>query len=170
MNESASHWSIERATEADWEGIWKIFRDVISQGDTYTYAPDMTQDQVKDIWVRKGCLGYVVKHNHDIIGTFTLRKNKPGFGDHVANAGYMVRQDYRGHGIATAMCRYSLKEAKKLGYTAMQFNFVVASNKAAVKLWQKMGFAIVGTVPKAFRHTTLGLTDVHIMYRSLEDL
>jgi hypothetical protein len=68
------------------------------------------------------------------------------------------------------MCSYSLKEAKKLGYKAMQFNFVVASNVPAVQLWQKMGFAIVGTVPKAFRHAKLGPTDVHIMYRSLDDV
>lgn len=163
-------WSISSATDGDWAGIWGIFRDVISRGDTYTYAPDMTEEQAKNIWVLGGCHGYVVKHGNDIVGTFTIRSNKPGFGDHVANAGYMVHQDYRGKGIAQAMCKYSLKEAKKLGYTAMQFNFVVASNKPAVQLWQKMGFKIIGTVPKAFRHSSLGLTDVHIMYRSLDDI
>jgi len=164
-----SSWSMEAATDADWPGIWGIFSDVISRGDTYTYAPDMTEEQVKNIWVRNGCRGYVVKHNDTVVGTFTLRTNKPGFGDHVANAGYMVHKDYRGKGIASAMCQYSLREAKKLGYTAMQFNFVVSSNKPAVALWQKMGFQIVGTVPCAFRHATLGLTDVYIMYRSLEN-
>lgn len=163
-------WSIQPATDADWSGIWKIFRDVISHGDTYTYAPDMTEEQAKNIWVRNNCHGYVVKHGNDIVGTFTIRSNKPGFGDHVSNAGYMVRKDYRGKGIATAMCQYSLKEAKKLGYSAMQFNFVVASNEPAVQLWKKMGFKIIGTVPKAFRHASLGLTDVHIMYRSLDDI
>lgn len=163
-------WSITPAGDADWKGIWDIFRDVISHGDTYTYAPDMTEEQAKNIWIRNNCHGYVVKRGEEVVGTFTIRSNKPGFGDHVANAGYMVRKDYRGRGIAQAMCSYSLKEAKKLGYTAMQFNFVVASNEPAVKLWQKMGFKIIGTVPKAFRHSTLGLTDVHIMYRSLDDI
>jgi len=163
-------WSIEPASESDWAGIWQIFSDVISHGDTYTYAPDMSEEQVKNIWIRNNCRGYVVKHGSEIVGTFTLRPNKPGFGDHVANAGYMVREDYRGKGIAQAMCAYSLKEAKKYGYIAMQFNFVVASNKPAVTLWQKMGFKIIGTVPKAFRHSGLGLTDVYIMYRSLGDI
>ena len=166
----AEEWSISPATDADWSGIWDIFRNVISHGDTYTYAPDMTAEQAKGIWVLNSCRGFVVKHGNAIVGTFTIRHNKPGFGDHVANAGYMVHKDYRGRGVAQAMCSYSLREAKKLGYTAMQFNFVVASNEAAVKLWQKMGFKIIGTVPKAFRHSKLGLTDVHIMYRSLDDL
>ncbi len=165
-----NEWSISPATDADWPGIWAIFRDVISRGDTYTYAPDMTEQQAKNIWVLNGCRGFVVKHGDNIVGTFTLRTNKPGFGDHVANAGYMVHKDYRGRGIAQAMCQYSLKAAKDLGYNAMQFNFVVASNKPAVQLWQKMGFKIVGTVPKAFRHATQGLTDVYIMYRSLDDI
>lgn len=163
-------WSIAPAQDADWPGIWGIFRDVISHGDTYTYAPDMTQEQAKRIWVNDGCHGYVVKHGDRIVGTFTIRSNKPGFGDHVSNAGFMVHKEFRGQGIARAMCQYALKEAKKLGYTAMQFNFVVASNRPAVQLWQKMGFKIIGTVPKAFRHTSLGLTDVHIMYRSLDDV
>jgi GNAT superfamily N-acetyltransferase len=130
----------------------------------------MTEEQAKNIWIRNNCHGYVVKHGNDIVGTFTIRSNKPGFGDHVANAGYMVDKEYRARGIARAMCQYSLKEAKKLGYTAMQFNFVVASNEPAVQLWTKMGFKIIGTVPKAFRHASLGLTDVHIMYRSLDDV
>lgn len=163
-------WTIRPAAEADWPGIWEIFREVISHGDTYTYAPDLSEEQAGDIWVRNGCRGYVVTYGGKVVGTFTLRTNKPGFGSHVANAGYMVHKDFRGRGIAQDMCRYSLKEAKKQGFDSMQFNFVVASNSPAVALWRKMGFKIVGTVPKAFRHKQLGLTDVHIMYRSLEDI
>ena len=165
-----SDWNIRPATEDDWLGIWQIFKDVISRGDTYTYAPDMTQEQAKDIWIRNGCHPYVVTHDGNVVGTFTIRTNKPGFGNHIANAGYMVHKNYRSRGIAQAMCGVSLKEAKKLGYQAMQFNFVVASNTPAVQLWQKMGFKIVGTVPKAFRHATLGLTDVYIMHRFLDDV
>ncbi len=166
----SEEWNIRPATQEDWPGIWVIFRDVISHGDTYTYAPDFTEKQARDIWIDNGCHGYVVTHGTKIVGTFTLRTNKPGFGDHVANAGYMVDKNSRGQGIAQAMCSYSLKEAKRLGFQAMQFNFVVASNKPAVQLWQKMGFKIVGTVPGAFRHANNGLTDVHIMYRSLDDI
>lgn len=163
-------WDIRPARDEDWDGIWGIFREVISHGDTYTYAPDMTEEHAKDIWVRGGCHGYVVTFDNQIVGTFTIRSNKPGFGNHIANAGFMVHRDFRTRGIARAMCGFALREAKRLGFIAMQFNFVVASNKAAVELWKKMGFSIIGTVPNAFRHKTLGLTDVHIMYRSLEDV
>ena len=163
-------WKILPASQTDWAGIWEIFQDVISRGDTYTYAPDMSEEEAKNIWIRNNCHGFVVKRDEQIVATFTIRTNKPGFGNHVANAGYMVHKDFRGLGIAQAMCRYSLKAAKDFGYTAMQFNFVVSTNKPAVQLWQKMGFAIVGTVPKAFRHSQFGMTDVYIMYRSLEDI
>lgn len=163
-------WELRAAGDADWPGIWAIFREVISHGETYTYAPNMTEEQAKDIWIRNGCRAYVVTHGGKVVGSFTLRTNKPGFGDHVANAGYMVHCDYRGRGVAQTMCSFSLKEARRIGYTAMQFNFVVASNTPAVNLWQKMGFKIVGTVPGAFRHSRLGPTDVHIMYRSLDDI
>jgi len=170
-------WSIRPATEADWKGIWEIFRDVISHGDTYTYSSDFTEAEAKNIWIGKGsiwigqdCHPYVVTHGNKVVGTFTIRTHRPGLGNHVANAGYMVHKDYRGRGVAQTMCSASLKEAKKLGYQAMQFNFVVASNKPAVELWQKIGFTIVGTVPKAFRHAQLGLTNVHIMHRFLDDI
>jgi len=166
----SEEWNIRPATDADWPGIWEIFRDVISHGDTYTYAPDMDEEHAKNIWIHHDCHGYVVTHGNKIVGTFTIRTNKPGFGNHIANAGYMVHKDYRGRGVAQTMCSYSLKEAKRMGYQAMQFNFVVASNEPAVRLWQKMGFKIVGTVPKAFRHNKQGLTDVHIMHRFLDDI
>jgi GNAT superfamily N-acetyltransferase len=165
----SEEWSIRAATDADWPGIWGIFRDVISHGDTYTYAPDFSEEEAKNIWIHNGCHGYVVRHGDKTVGTFTIRTNKPGFGDHIANAGYMVHRDYRGRGVAQTMCNFSLKEAKRLGFEAMQFNFVVSSNKPAVQLWQKMGFKIVGTVPKAFRHSKLGPTDVYIMHRFLDD-
>jgi ribosomal protein S18 acetylase RimI-like enzyme len=99
-----------------------------------------------------------------------MKANQPGQGSHVANCGYMVDRLASGQGVGEALCRHSLEEAKRLGFTAMQFNFVVSTNTRAVALWQRCGFAIVGTVPRAFRHPALGLIDAHIMYRSLEDV
>jgi GNAT superfamily N-acetyltransferase len=168
---AGEQWRVTRASEdRDWPGIWKVFREVISHGDTYSYPPYMSEDQAKDAWIRKGCRAYVVRDRDEVVDTPTIRTNTPGLGDHVANAGYMVHKDYRGRGIAQAMCSFSLKEAKRLGYEAMQFNFVVASNVLAVEVWKKMGFKIIGTVPRAFRHAKLGPTDVHIMHHSLEAL
>ena len=96
-----------------------------------------------------------------------LHPNQMGLGDHVANAGYLVAPAHRGHGIAGAMCEHSLATARAAGFRAMQFNFVVSTNETAVRLWQKHGFEIVGRLPKAFRHATLGEVDALVMYRFL---
>jgi len=101
------------------------------------------------------------------VGGYTLRPNQPGLGNHVANAGYMVAPNARGQGIASRLCEHSLEQARYAGFTAMQFNFVVSSNAAAVRLWQRHGFVIVGQLPGAFRHVTLGPTDVYVMHRHL---
>ena len=85
----------------------------------------------------------------------------------MANAGYMVAPEARGRGIASAMCVHSLDAARAAGFEAMQFNFVATSNEGAVRLWQRHGFAIVGRVPRAFRHRRLGPTDVLVMHRFL---
>ena len=102
-----------------------------------------------------------------MVGTYCLRPNQAGLGDHVANAGYMVAPAARGRGIARSLCAHSLEVARAAGFRAMQFNSVVASNEAAIRAWRSQGFAIVGRVPAAFRHRRRGLTDVLVMHRFL---
>ena len=173
----APQWAVVPATEADWPGIWEIFRDVVSTGDTYSYAPDTDYELAMDVWVRHkahgydGAHGFVIKNDEGkIVGTYSLRRNHHGLGSHVANAGYLVHRDYRGQGVAQAMCMHSLREAKREGCLSMQFNYVVSTNTAAVKLWQKMGFTIIGVSPKSYRHLTLGYVDIYIMHRFLDDI
>ena len=79
----------------------------------------------------------------------------------------MVAPDARGHGVGRALGEYALSWAREQGYAAMQFNAVVESNVAAVKLWQALGFQIIGTVPEAFDQAKLGRVGLHIMYRPL---
>jgi ribosomal protein S18 acetylase RimI-like enzyme len=81
----------------------------------------------------------------------------------------MVPASSRGKGIGRAMAEHCLSEARRFGFRAMQFNFVVSTNELAVRLWQRLGFKIVGTLPDAFRHPTEGYVDVYIMFRSLMD-
>ena len=159
--------SIRPARPRDFAGIWAIFRIVVAGGDTYAYAPDTTMTEARRIWMELPAAAYVAEQANRIVGTYALRPNQPGLGDHVANCGYMTHPDARGRGVGGAMCEHSLAAARERGYTALQFNFVVASNEGAVHLWQKHGFAVVGRVPHAFRHRALGPVDVLIMHRTL---
>ncbi|MEZ0484770.1 GNAT family N-acetyltransferase [Fibrella aquatica] len=159
--------TIRPATTADHDAIWGIIEPVIKAGDTYMYAPDATRDEMLAIWFMSGKFTYVAEINGQVVGTFFMVANQPGLGSHVANAGYMVHPDYRGRGIAQEMCRFSLEEARRLGFKAMQFNAVVSTNTVAVKLWERLGFTIIGTVPNAYQHQMLGLVDTYVMYQWL---
>jgi L-amino acid N-acyltransferase YncA len=159
--------TIRPALERDFAAIWGIFHAVVAQGDTYAYPAETTRNEARRIWMAPPAVPYVAEQSGRIVGTYALRPNQPGGGDHVANCGYMTHPDARGHGVGGAMCAHSMQAARERGYTAMQFNFVVASNEGAVRLWQQHGFAVVGRVPGAFRHRTLGPVDVLIMHRLL---
>jgi ribosomal protein S18 acetylase RimI-like enzyme len=147
--------------------VWPIFHAVIANGDTYSYPPDLSMEQAREWWTTPPCRCYIAERNGEALGCYMLKPNQPGLGDHVANAGYMVSAAARGQGIAGKMCEHSMQEARKAGFTAMQFNFVVSTNTTAVRLWERHGFKIVGTVPGAFRHAALGPTDIYVMHRNL---
>jgi L-amino acid N-acyltransferase YncA len=159
--------AIRAAVAADFPAILQIFRRVVSSGDTYAYPPDTSTDEVRRWWLDPPAMPYVAEEDGRIVGTYSLKPNQPGLGDHVANCGYMTDPDRRGRGIASAMCAHSLAAARGSGFAAMQFNFVVASNAGAIRIWERHGFAIVGRVPGAFRHAALGPTDVLVMHRAL---
>jgi GNAT superfamily N-acetyltransferase len=172
---AAREWKVEEATEADYAGIWEIFQQEIKDGDTYSYDENTDYELAMDVWVRHkahgydGAHGFVVKDGDIIVGTYSLRHNHYGRGSHVANAGYMVREGYRGQGIGRAMCEHSLKEAKKQGCIAMQFNYVVSTNTTAVEAWKALGFNIIGVSPKSYNHKKLGYVDIYIMHRFLSE-
>jgi len=159
---------IRPSTTDDHNAIWAIIEPVIKSGDTYMYAPNATRAEMLGTWFMPGKFTYVAELEGQVVGTFYLVANQPGLGEHVANAGYMVHPAFRGRGIAQEMCRFSLEEARRLGFSAMQFNAVVSTNTVAVKLWERLGFTIIGIVPKAYQHQTLGLVDTYVMYQWLD--
>jgi GNAT superfamily N-acetyltransferase len=159
--------TIREASEADWPAIWALFRAVCVAGDVFAYDADTSEEAARKLWVDPPSVGFVAEEGGQLLGTYFLRPNQPGRGNHVANGGYMVAEVARGRGVASAMCEHSIQTATRLGYRAMQFNFVVSTNDAAVRTWRKHGFAVAATLPAAFRHPTLGFVDVFIMFRSL---
>ncbi len=160
-------WTIREATDADWPAIWAMFRDVTAAGDSFAYDTDTPEAVARRLWAERPAATFVAEENGRVIGTYFLRPNQPGRGAHIANGGYMVVAEVRGRGLASALCGHSIETARRLGYRAMQFNFVVATNEAAVRAWERHGFAVVGRLPGAFRHATLGFVDALVMFREL---
>ena len=158
---------IRKADEADRDAIWKIFHGVVAAGDTYAIDPDMSREEALAYWSGADTQTYVAESTGRVVATYILRPNQSGGGSHVANAGFMVAPDARGQGIGRAMGEHCLSEARRLGFRAMQFNFVVSTNESALRLWEDLGFKIVGTLPGAFRHPGKGYVDVYVMFRSL---
>jgi ribosomal protein S18 acetylase RimI-like enzyme len=158
---------IRSANDSDKPAVWRIIRAVISTGDTYVFDSDTPQDEMINYWFAPDKYVYIAEDARAIVGTFWLKANQPGLGSHVCNAAYMVAPDAAGKGIGRRMAEFSLEEAKRLGFTAMQFNFVVKSNTAAVRLWQSIGMEIIGEIPDAFDHRENGMTNAYIMYKKL---
>lgn len=159
--------TVRPATPEDWPAVWAIFRQVVAGGDTFAYAPDTPEYVARKLWVEPPAVAYVAEVDGSVVGTSFVRPVQPGLGSHVANAGFMVAEGGRGRGVGRALGEHAVAEARRLGYAAMQFNFVVSSNAPAVRLWRSLGFAVVGTVPAAFRHATLGPVAVHVLHRTL---
>jgi L-amino acid N-acyltransferase YncA len=158
---------IREATAADRDAVWDIFREVVAARDTYAFDPGMSRHDALGYWFQADTRTYVVESRGRIVGTYILRPNQSGGGSHVANAAFMVAPDARAQGIGRAMAEHCLSEARRIGFRAMQFNFVVSTNDPAVRLWQKLGFKIVGTLPGAFHHPEKGYVDVYVMFCSL---
>ena len=159
---------IRPAAAADAPAIWSILESVIRAGDTYALDRAMPRDAALAYWFGAGKEVFVAEgEGGAILGTYYLRANQAGGGAHVCNAGYMTDPAARGRGVARAMAVHSLDHAKARGFRAMQFNFVVSSNERAVRLWQSLGFDIVGRLPGAFDHPDAGTVDALVMYRTL---
>ncbi len=158
---------IAKAEQKHFEGIWEIFHEVVRDGDTYVYDPHTTKEQAYEIWMKQAYV-YIALLDGEVAGSYTMRPNYPGLGSHVANCSYIVNSKFRGKGIGKIMGEHSIKTAKESGFMSMQFNIVVSSNIAAVNLWQYLGFKIIATTPKSFKHPKLGFIDTYIMHQFLK--
>ena len=157
--------TIRPATEADHDAIWNIFRKVIAAGETYPLDRNTSREDALAYWFQREAHVFVAESEKEIAGSYTMHANQSGGGAHVANAAFIVADSARGRGIGRKMGEHCLAEARRLGFRAMQFNFVISTNESAVKLWQDLGMQIVGILPGAFRHPTRGYVDVYVMYQ-----
>ncbi|MFT7486888.1 MAG: ribosomal protein S18 acetylase RimI-like enzyme [Candidatus Paceibacteria bacterium] len=162
------HFQIRQAQDSDWASIWDILEPVFRAGDTYAVDPGVSESEARKQWMMLPESTFVaMQPTGKIRGTYYLKTNHPGPGQHVCNCGYVVPESARGQGVASGMCEHSLKQALIQGFQAMQFNLVASTNEGALRLWKRQGFEIVGTLPGAFKHPLRGPVDAFVMYKNL---
>lgn len=161
---------VRRAIEADFAALWPIFQAVVATETTYVFGANTPEAEAFAYWFGPGVRTWVAEVDGRIVGMYKIVPNQRDRGAHVANASFMVAPDGAGRGIGRAMGEDCLRQARALGFRAMQFNFVVSTNRPAVDLWQSLGFAIVGTLPGAYRHGSLGYVDAYVMFRTLDSI
>ncbi|MEU8225435.1 GNAT family N-acetyltransferase [Kribbella sp. NPDC048915] len=163
---------IRDATADDWPAIWPFFREIVTARETYTYDPDLTEEQARALWMSPSAsplarTTVAVDADGTVLGSANMYPNRPGPGAHVASASFMVDAKARGRGVGRLLCEDMIAWATRTGFRSIQFNAVVETNGPAVRLWQSLGFRIAGTVPEAFDHPKLGYVGLHVMYRPL---
>jgi ribosomal protein S18 acetylase RimI-like enzyme len=158
---------IRPATPDDAAAIWSIIGPTIRAGETYALDPQMSEADALAYWLAPDKETFVAEEDRSVLGTYFIRPNQAGGGAHVCNCGYMTSTAATGRGIARLMCQHSLAHARARRYRAMQFNFVVSTNERAVRLWESLGFTVVGRLPLAFMHPTRGYVDALVMYQAL---
>jgi ribosomal protein S18 acetylase RimI-like enzyme len=160
--------TLSKAARSDWPAIWLLLEPVFRAGETYAVDRDIAEDAAQELWMGGKAVAYVAKsEDGEVLGTYYLKPNFGGPASGVSNCGYIVAPAARGRGVAALMCRHSQGEAVDAGFRAMQFNCVVAENRQAIRIWEREGFTIVGTLAHAFDHPCAGLTDAHIMYKQI---
>ncbi|MES2788049.1 MAG: GNAT family N-acetyltransferase [Planctomycetota bacterium] len=152
--------------DSDLEPLTRIMNQIVERGDAFVYDQQFTTEQMRT-YINSYTAAFVAVLNERVVGGYVLKPNQPGRGSHVANATYMIAAEARGNGLGRLLGEHSLAAATDLGFTAIQFNAVVSSNTAAVALWERLGFQIMGTIPHAFHHADGQYVNLHVMYRSL---
>jgi ribosomal protein S18 acetylase RimI-like enzyme len=148
--------------------IWPILQEIVRAGDTYTFSPRSTEEEIRKAWVEVPAKTFVACDPKGLIlGSYFIKANQPGLGAHVCNCGYVVAPSAQGRGIASLMCEHSQAQARAMGFKAMQFNFVVSTNIRAIRLWERLGFSVAGRLPGAFNHRKLGYVDALVMFKRL---
>lgn len=169
VDDPARRLVVRDATTADWPAIWPFWSQIVADGETYAYPEGLDADDARPLWFEPAPMRVLVAVDGDgtVLGSAKYGPNRPGRGDHVATASFMVSSDARGRGVGRLLAEQVLTRARAAGFAAMQFNAVVETNTGAVELWRSLGFEIIGTVPEAFRSARHGLVGLHVMYRRL---
>ncbi len=158
---------IKEVTSADFNEIWHVFKDVIQDEDTYPYPADITIEDARALWFSPGARVYHAYIDGVPMATRYITPNKVGLGSHICNTGVMIDKAYRGQGYGKILNDFAISKAKELGYKAIQLNLVVVTNEASIRICEKNGFIVIGTIPEAFFYKRERYVDALIMHKTL---
>jgi GNAT superfamily N-acetyltransferase len=151
---------------ADWGVVRAIVEEVAAEGETYCLPAGMTDDEARAFWLSDAHT-VVASVDGEVLGSAHMGPNRPAQGAHVGTASFMVSSAARGRGVGRALGEHAVAWHREHGFRAIQFNAVVESNVGAVRLWESLGFTIVGTVPGAFRRPSGEYVGLHVMHLPL---
>lgn len=162
--------SIRPAGDADGDAIWAILKPIFRAGETYALPPAISRQDALAFWCGGTHRAFLALDEANAVGTYYLCPNQPpgSGGDHVANAGFATAPEAQGRGIARGMLHHAESEAVRAGFRAMQFNFVVSTNLAALHIWRDEGYEQVGWLPRAYRHPVHGAVDAFVLFKRLD--
>ena len=159
---------VRPAQPQDWPAIYPFFAAIVAAGETYAYPEGLSLEQARGLWMEQPpSLTVVAVEGETVLGSAKTGPNRPGRGAHVATASFMVDPAHTGRGVGRALARWVVDHARSEGYRSIQFNAVVETNTAAVRLWQSLGFRVLTTVPAAFDSRRHGLVGLHVMFLEL---
>ncbi len=152
--------------DADWGVVRAIVEEVAAEGETYCLPAGLPEDRLRAFWLSDSAT-LVASVDGEVLGSAHMGPNRAAQGSHVGTASFMVSSRARGRGVGRALGEHVVDWHRRHGFRGIQFNAVVESNVAAVRLWQSLGFTIIGTVPAAFRRPSGEYVGLHLMHLPL---
>lgn len=145
--------------------VMDLLNTIILEGQSYPQEVPLTEAVFAQYWLVNR--SFVVRTEQEVLGAFYLKPNFPGRCSHTGNAGFVVQPHMRRQGIGRFMGESMLRLACQEGFDAIMFNLVFETNVASLKLWQSLGFAVIGKIPQAVKLANGSTIDALIMHRML---
>ena len=151
MKVSIMNYKIKQLEKSDIKQAIDIWNDVVIDGLAFPQTELLNEETGLEFFNSQSFTGVAYDENSgEIVGLYILHPNNVGRCGHISNASYAVKYDKRGQHIGELLVKNCLTKAKELGFKILQFNAVVATNTSALKLYKKLGFTQLGTIPKGF--------------------
>lgn len=160
--------SIREINNGDIPAAVDIWNKVVEDGVAFPQTEFLSEKTGKEFFSSQSFTGVAVdSESGEILGLYILHPNNVGRCGHICNASYAVRSDLRGKHIGEQLVTHCMKKGKELGFGILQFNAVVRSNKAALHLYEKLGFVKLGVIPDGFRMKDGSFEDIIPHYHVL---